>query len=348
MFMKRFGKLYSKVNFYLTEMLGCYRNSDNMYTSDRQLYAFDSYKISPVASNAGSLKTFFLKIANLCLNFSDLIRAFYSRRKYNPSLMFSTSPSVRGGVQGNLINGTFVIFREESVDKFYFKSHRYYFKLYTYLSQIYPFELFEMDSYLLVSTKRLANVSSNVNDLDVWRLIKCNQDAFERLDDKRFEKELFSPADYVKYLFSNYGVESELDVYVGLAEKLYANIDKNNRTICHGDVWVDNILCSEGKLLLIDFDKMLWANKTYDIVYFLFMRYELNKFRGRILGAVNDFKPISLSIIDRLRGQGFLSISEFDVELSLKLLLLFKVTEYALANEKVEDCFKAMVEIENA
>ena len=346
LFMRKFGvrslkvkNVISEISKYLSTIEST--KESNVIQRYKVVYLLDSDSIKSVAHNPTIFKTLLLHLTVTIQNLVELGKVIIKRRRKNlRKLMYATGVPI-GELYGNLRNGTYIVLHENTVRKFYFHDIDYFDYIYSLMLSLEKIDVYRKEHFLCVTMERYRDISSKYKS-------KYYIDAYLRnisKIDRRYKHELkhekyLHPSYKIEQLFANYNQQNGayLSKYEMLSRHLFDQVPTCDLQFCHGDLWLGNFLENKlGELVLIDFDKALIYSKFYDIVYFYLMNLLSIKYHNDLHLLQKDFDGCVGIIVTEIKIDCSLKVTLKEVRQCVLLVVLFKLTEYALWHKNFEE-----------
>ena len=241
----------------------------------------------------------------------------------------------------NFNNGTVVVIGVDHVYKFFFKDVDYFDFLYSCFRDDLQISTERQQKYFIVKMSRLNPCDIDIFSVDIEALLCMVQKKMLSLSrcvpSTDSAKEFLSPSYKIEQIFIFYNVNdcAIKSRYISIGNYLLKSSLSCQNTLCHGDLWAENIMLSESKeYQLIDFDKCLIFCEYYDLVYFYIVSHEsmfVQKISSNSLYLKNLINKIIQYIVE-IEGE---KIIRFEVVLCIELIALLKLTEYDLRSKRV-------------
>lgn len=283
-------------------------------------------------SEASSFNTN-LRVVTILRNVLEFIKAKVRNRPPCYQFVDVFTSHIPGAFHANFINGTLIVILENSVEKFYFKDSDGYEALYRAMKR--PLMEIERISEELIIV-RDARYDTLAYIRECPELFNAIANEIEKLDDalcKNSDIEHFLSIEYKAIqLASHYKKEadSKLLGYLEIAATLQKEVEKIGARICHGDLWVGNILAlSDGRVVLVDYDKSVRYCEAYDYVYYYLMTHRVGGAR-EVQTVLTTLEETSNEISRFLKEAAFELSQEFSIQairLSILLFALLKLLE---------------------
>lgn len=166
----------------------------------------------------------------------------------------------------NYCNGTEVYVFKKYVLKYYFLN---LLLVNSICEELNSCRVYRRANVVLMKSLRHREVGALPSDDEILELLSRSMQGVDL-----FNKEELSFSCRLKIaLDNNPSIGAKGKLFVLRLYEMLESIGRNyEKSAAHGDVWLSNILRDKnGVLILIDFDKMVYAPKHYDSVYFSFM-----------------------------------------------------------------------------
>jgi hypothetical protein len=241
----------------------------------------------------------------------------------------------------NFNNGTAVVIGADHVYKFFFKDVDYFDFLYSCFRDNLQISTERQHKYFVVKMSRLNPCNIDIFSRDIEVLLCMASKKMLSLSgcipSTDSAKELLSPAYKIEQIFIFYNVNDGTikNRYISIGNYLLKSSLSCQNTLCHGDLWAENIMLSESQeYQLIDFDKCLIFCEYYDLVYFYIVSHE-SMFVQKISSNSMYLKNLIDKIIQYIFEIEEKIVIRFNVVLCVQLMALLKLTEYDLRSKRI-------------
>lgn len=274
------------------------------------------------------------------LNFIDVLKSVVRRREGNFRSIHYRQISYDGKIWISIANGTATIVRENEVLKFYFKDQKFFGDLHKQLYSLSKYDVEEHADFTLLRMRRLRPIDIDINHADILYGILPKLYEINRLSIfADTSGEVFLPVAKISQLFRLYGCydQENKKQYTNIAQKLQERAIRLGSSLCHGDLWIENVMQDANGYEIIDYDKAIYFVQIYDYVYF-YLVSELSRGRISLEQLVQKFELYVEKVNLFLRSVSNIDLSQASYEkirACMLLYLLIKLTEKDLRTGRV-------------
>ncbi|EPC7292448.1 phosphotransferase family protein [Vibrio vulnificus] len=271
--------------------------------------------------------------STVCFNFSELIKSKVKRRKYNGYKLCFSRVSFLGWVHINLTNSTAVVVEHDVVLKFYLANLEYYSELYNFLNVVNGYEIKIDNGFIILKQQKLADAACSYCVSELIRLSKQPLLSINDLNVTSDFKTRFTLSSRINLMYAvhNFESDTELTQYIKFArliEEVNNGEWKEGFRLCHGDMWVENIMFNhQGEPVLIDFDKVMYFHPAFDYCYLYVM--ESDGISGVDLKSkLSSIGFLADDLINLIKDESLnMKFTHFDIKMSILTVFFLKLSE---------------------
>lgn len=291
--------------------------------------------------NLSYVRVCVIRTQSLWFNVKEFIKSHIKLRVPNYQRIEIIRSVTKNSIYINPHNGTAVAIGESKVLKFYFKDVDYFKSIHNKFAKIAGYEVDYKNGLLIITMPKYKKAKNGT--IDNGSILLSTIPRLHMLHNAKNNNptllELLSPQKKISQLIEFYDQKGNTycNRYIKLAKLVEEKASLYEETICHGDLWIENILMEDsGETMLIDYDKAVTFVPAYDFVYFFLMsnilprKITVNQVCEQITHYTS--KAEDYFLIDCKSSLGEFSTEE--IKLSIYLFTLLKLTEKDLRNNK--------------
>lgn len=270
-----------KINIVETlSLLNHYYAEKNVGYQRHALFECSHYSATQLSRLPNPSFIYRAKLILRCYNSIERFKAFVKRRAPVVKQLSIFQLSYAGETRIDLCGGTAVVIGQDVVDKFYVKDIDYFSFLYQNALSFLPMTVCCSQKALVIRQRRYHALGTGYSETAILMHVQQITNMInQRVPANIKVNHYFSVAYKIKQLFELYlGTTQGIEPYLEICHLLEKQISVSTQALCHGDLWRENIFLDQtNHIVIIDFDKMVYFCRDYDLVYFYLMNRVLPK-----------------------------------------------------------------------